>query len=140
MKVVEYDSFEDGVVTHIKGNIPFFKFENELKLVDDLNKLGIKKVFEEDADLSNMTKGNASINKAIHKANIDFNNEGIKAGAATAVGGLGATAGGCQFDYSFKVPIKEIDITFDKPYLFLVRDKNSGEVWFTGTVYEPVKK
>ena len=50
-------------------------------------------------------------------------------------GGLGA--GG--FDYSFDVPIEEIDLTFDKPYMFIIRDKNSGEVWFTGTVYEPLE-
>ena len=27
-----------------------------------------------------------------------------------------------------------------KPYLYLIRDKASGEVWFTGTVYNPTTK
>ena len=35
-------------------------------------------------------------------------------------------------------PIEEIDLTFDKPYMFIVRDKETGEVWFVGTVYEPL--
>ena len=34
--------------------------------------------------------------------------------------------------------VKEIDLTFDKPYMFIVRDVKTGEVWFTGTVYEPL--
>lgn len=24
-------------------------------------------------------------------------------------------------------------------YLFIIRDKSTGEVWFTGTVYEPIE-
>ena len=76
------------------------------------------------------------INVAIHKADIDFSNDGIKAAAVSAVGGAGA-AGPEYFDYSWDVPVEEIDLTFDKPFLFLIRDKLTGEVWFTGTVYNP---
>ena len=36
------------------------------------------------------------------------------------------------------IPIEKIDLTFDKPYMFIIRDKESGEVWFAGTVYEPL--
>ena len=74
-----------------------------------------------------------------HKANIEFSNDGIKASAATAMGGFGA-AGGPYFEHLFKVPVKNIDVTFDKPYMYLIRDKATGEVWFTGTVYEPIVK
>ena len=73
----------------------------------------------------------------IHKANIEFSNDGIKASAATALGGAGAT--GCGFDHLYEVPVEEIDLTFDKPYMFIIRDKETGEVWFTGTVYEPME-
>ena len=38
----------------------------------------------------------------------------------------------------YDVPVEEIDLTFDKPYMFIIRDKESGEVWFAGTVYEPL--
>lgn len=37
----------------------------------------------------------------------------------------------------YEVPIEVIDITFNKSYMFLIRDTSTGEVWFTGTVYEP---
>ena len=36
--------------------------------------------------------------------------------------------------------IERIDITFDKPFIYLIRDKNTGEVWFMGSVYEPKTK
>ena len=32
-----------------------------------------------------------------------------------------------------------IDLDFDKPYMYIIRDKSTGEVWFAGTVYEPGK-
>ena len=48
-------------------------------------------------------------------------------------------AASCGYEHLFDVPVEEVNITFDKPYLFLIRDKNSGEVWFVGSVYEPTK-
>ena len=105
--------------------------------MNDLKQLGITDIFDIDkADLSGITSTEAFIDTALHKANIEFSNEGIKAAAATGMGGAGAA--GCWFTYDYEVPVKEVNLTFDKPFLFLIRDKNSGEVWFAGTVYEPI--
>jgi len=139
LKTITYDNFEDGVITDIVANIPVFKFGGKLNLVDDLQHIGITDIFSETkADLSNLSSDSAGlyISNAIHQTTIDFSNDGIKASAATAlVGGKGA--GSCSFYYDFEVPVKKIDLTFDNPYLFLIRDKDSGTIWFIGTVYEP---
>lgn len=135
------DNYKDGVVTKVYGSIPFFKYSYDMKgFKNNLKELGVTDVFNEDAaDLTNMvdlseTDDNAYIMDASHKADIDFSNNGIKAAAVTVVdGGMGATAGG--FDYKWEVPVEEIDLTFDKPFMFIIRDKASGEVWFTGAVY-----
>ena len=138
IKPIAFDSFKDGVITDIHGYIPMFKFDYKLDLVNDLNTLGIKDVFDSNkANLSNLTTDKAYIGGAKHKATIDFSNDGIKAGAFTAGGGAGA--GGCGYDYQFKVPVEDIDLTFDKPYMFIIRDKDTNEVWFAGTVYEPTE-
>ena len=137
LKSIKLENFKEGVITEVHGYIPMFEFDYQLDLIDDLNKLGITNVFNEKADLSNLTSGNAIINDVSHKASIEFSNEGIKAAAATELEGNGA--GICGFDYLYDVPVEKIDLTFDNPYLFIVRDKNTGEVWFTGTVYEPVE-
>ena len=114
-----------------------FYVDYELNLMDDLKNLGIVDVFDkEKSNLTNITKEKAYINKTIHKSNIEFSNQGIKASAATLAGGAGAA--GCSFEYKYEVPVKEIDLTFDKPYIFLIRDKNTHEVWFIGSVYEPI--
>ena len=131
-----YWVFKEGVLTKIYGYIPKFNFEYNLDLMEDLKKQGITNVFDsQKADLSNMVDGDAYISSALHKANIEFTQDGIKAAAVTFIGGAGA---GSPFDYEFEVPVEEIDITFDKPYMFLIRDKENGETWFMGTVYEPL--
>ena len=30
-----------------------------------------------------------------------------------------------------------VDINIDNPFMYLIRDKANGEVWFVGTVYTP---
>ena len=141
LKTMKKENFKDGVVTLVQGYIPMFDYDDELKLMEDLQKLGIKDVFDiNKADLSGMlTKDNKEyISSASHKAKIEFSNDGIRAAAVTAMGGAGAAGGG--FDYFFEIPIEKIDITFDKPFMYIIRDKATGEVWFTGSVYEPKLK
>ena len=139
LKELKLESFKDGVVTKIVGTIPVFKFDYDLDLLNDLKSLGIKDVFDQEkADLSAMLKDSKDqfIFKAGHKATIDFSNTGIKAAAVTMLGGMGGTSG--AFDYFFDVPVETIDVTFDKPFMFLIRDSKTNEVWFVGTVYEPL--
>lgn len=140
LKEIKLENFTPGKVTKITGYIPLFKFDYELNLTDDLKKLGITDVFDESkADLSNLTNDtNAYISEASHKSTIEFSNDGIKASAVTEVGGLGNASAG--FEHLYEVPVEIIDMTFDKPYMFLIRDKSTGEIWFAGRVYEPINK
>ncbi len=137
LKSLKLENFDDGYLTYIHGKIPKFKFEYDLNLKEDMEKLGVTDIFVQGkANLKELTTDESQyIETAKHKANIEFTEEGIKAAATTVLGGGGG--GGEGYDYKFDIPIKEIDITFDKPYMFVIRDKKTGEVWFTGTVYEP---
>ena len=140
LKEIKLENFEDRKITKIVGSIPLFNYHYDLNLIEDLKMLGIKDAFsKEEADLSKIvSKEKMYIDKAMHKANIEFSNEGIKAAAATGLGGLGST--GYGFEHLYEVPVVTIDLTFDKPYLFLIREKESGEVWFVGKVVQPTEK
>lgn len=139
LKEIKAENFKDGVVTDLEGGIPLFKYDYELDLMKDLKSLGISNIFDEKtADLSKMTsEKTAYIGTAKHKATIDFSNDGIKAAAVTAIGGMGAA--GCYFTYNYDVPVEKVDLMFDKPYIYFIMDKSSKEVWFTGTVYNPTQ-
>ncbi len=137
LKELKKENFEDGYITKITGYIPKFKYEYSLDLEKDLNALGVIDIFDPSkADLSKIAERGLYIGQALHKSNIEFSQYGIKASAVTAIGGKGNTYSGCYYiEQDYK--LKEIDITFNKPYLYIIRDKDSGEVWFTGEVYEP---
>ena len=138
LKSIKLENFKKDVITEIKGYIPLFNFDYELNFIKDLKSMGVTDVFDsEKADLLNLSTNKSHISKALHKATIEFSNEGIKAAAVTLEGGRGG--GDCGYDYLFVPPVEKIDLTFDKPFMFLILDKNTEEVWFTGRVYEPSK-
>lgn len=136
LKEIKEENFTDGVITQIKGRIPVFKYDYGFdNLIPDMEKIGISEIFSEDADLSGMFEnGGDYIDLFTQKSDIEFSNLGIRAAAATAIGGKGS---GTPYDYSWDVPIETIDLTFDKPFIYLIRDKDTGEIWFTGAIYEP---
>lgn len=140
LKELKSENFKQGVVTKITGEIPRFSFDYQLDLRNCLNNLGVTDVFDsERADLSSMIEGqSAYIDQAFHSANIAFSHEGIKAAATTFYGGAAAAGDPfIPFSYHFDVPVEEIDLSFNRPYLFFILDKDSGEIWFSGAVYEP---
>ena len=130
---IEYNNFEEGYITYIHGRIPLFKYNYDLELTDNLKKLNIQDVFSySKSDLSNIFKTNVYLDNIKNSTEISFTNDGIKASSITSAYGYGA--GDCGFDYLFEVPVKEIDMTIDKPFIYLIRDKNTKEVWFIGSV------
>jgi len=117
---------KDGV--NIK--IPKFKFSYDLNLKEDLINLRIKDTFDgSKANFSKMAESALFVSEALHKADIEFTEKGVKAAAVTIFAML--DGGG--------MPIEShpVDIIIDKPFMFIVRDKNTKDIWFTGTLYEP---
>ena len=110
--------------------IPRFSFEYNLKLKEDLKKLGIIDAFDINlADFSNMADEKLFVSDALHKANIDFTEKGIKAAAVTAMI--------LQNTAIIEEPTSPEVIKIDKPFMYFLQDKNTKEIWFVGTVYEP---
>ena len=60
-----------------------------------------------------------------------FSEEGIKAAAATGIVMVEKS--------SAMIPMYDeyVRLTFDKPFMYVIRDKANGEIMFIGTVYEP---
>lgn len=111
-------------------SIPRFSFDYKLSLEEDLKKLGITDAFDSNlADFSNMSKSHLWVGGALHKANTDFTEKGIKAAAVTVIY---MTDGMVLEDKN-----KPIEIKIDKPFMYLIIDKKKNEIWFVGTVYEP---
>lgn len=103
-------------------SVPKFKIEYSADLKDMLNQLGILKAFDETAEFENMfNSGNMWITDVIHKTYIDVDEKGTEAAAVTSVGMAGSAA-----------PPEPIEIKFNKPFTFVIKDNISGEILFMG--------
>jgi serine protease inhibitor len=116
-------------VRAVDFTMPKFKIETRADLGDHLARLGMKAAFGPAADFSGITgKQDLKISFVIHQANIDVDENGTEAAAATAVG----------FDTSGGGP-EPLVIRADTPFLFALRDVPTGAILFLGSVADPSK-
>ena len=107
--------------------LPKFTFEWEVGLNLALSTLGMPIAFTSDADFSGMNGiGGLFIQAVIHKAFVAVDEAGTEAAAATAVI-IGETS----------APDEPIVVTIDRPFVFLIRDIETGTILFLGRVVDP---
>ncbi len=114
--------------TRVALAMPKFEFESEFSLKDALADMGMPIAFSpSDADFSGMT-GNRDlfISEVVHKAFVSVDEAGTEAAAATAVI-MSLTA----------VPEPPVEVTIDRPFIFLIRDIKTGAILFVGRVLNP---
>ena len=79
------------------------------------------------ADFSGMTaQERLYIGAVVHQANIDVDEKGTETAAATAVEMVAAGA-----------PAEPVEITVDRPFIFALRDLDTGAILFLGRITEP---
>jgi serpin B len=112
-------------------HLPRFAVESKVDLAATLAAMGMPSSFAPDAaDFSGITTAERLyISAVIHQANIDVDEKGTTAAAATAIV-MRATA----------VPGEPVRLTVDRPFLFAVRDVPTGTVLFLGRVTDPSVK
>lgn len=107
--------------------IPKFTFNTKALLNETLASMGMPTAFDRDADFSGMD-GTQSlfIQKVIHQAFVDVNEEGTEAAAATGVSmGLKSIA------------LPPLIFRADHPFIFIIQDKINGNILFLGRVSNP---
>jgi serpin B len=62
----------------------------------------------------------------VHKAFVAVDEEGTEAAAATAVM-VGTTS----------MPVIDVQLTIDRPFIFIIRDTQTGSILFMGQVVNP---
>lgn len=118
----EYPMMMDGAPVSIW--LPKFKLTSTLELEDTLSAMGMPQAFS-DADFSGMNgQKDLAISQVIHKAFVEVNEQGTEAAAATAV--VAITRGGTQ------------NCRIDRPFIFLIRDRESESILFLGRVVNPL--
>jgi serpin B len=110
-------------------SIPKFKLTSQFSLASVLKAMGMTDAFSINANFSGMNgKRDLAISAVIHKAYVDVNEEGTEAVAAT-IGSMRLTSMGP----GPRPPV----FRADHPFLFLIRDNQSGSILFIGRLMNP---
>ncbi|MHB0924182.1 MAG: serpin family protein [Bellilinea sp.] len=116
-------------VQRLDLSMPKFKIESSFGLAATLAAMGMPDAFDVNkADFTGMTgKPDLHITDVVHKAFVNVDEEGTEAAAATGViMGLKSMPTG-----------EPIRVEVDHPFLFLIRDAETGAVLFMGRVVQP---
>ncbi|MBS7611901.1 serpin family protein [Candidatus Bathyarchaeota archaeon] len=108
--------------------LPKFKIDAKYFLKNALSAMGMPTIFSPGkADLSGMS-GNRElfVGFVIHQAHIEVNEEGTEAAAATAVG------------VELTAITPRTVFRADHPFIFIVQQKNTGNILFLGRVVNPL--
>jgi len=104
--------------------MPQFTFESGFQLKRALSAMGMPQPFTSAADFSGMDGSQTLfIGDVYHKAFVAVDEEGTEAAAATAV--------------TMRRSMATAQVTVDRPFVFLIRDMESGAILFLGQVTDP---
>ncbi len=118
-----------GSELEINLSLPKYTYDYTYNdFTNDLKSLGIKEAFTENANFEKMLE-KAFISQAIHKTHIELSESGTKAAAVTAL----VMDKNAAYYMDEK---QQINITFDKPFIYIIKDKNNDNIWFFGTIYK----
>ena len=123
---------EGLVPTQVALTMPKFEFESDFGLRDTLGAMGMPVAFissfgpctPEMANFSGMTGTcDLFIKEVVHKAFVSVDEAGTEAAAATAV--------------VLGIESLPLSVTIDRPFVFLIRDIETGAILFVGRVADP---
>jgi serpin B len=122
----------ESVLVNLEGqqvtlSMPRFEFESEVGLTQVLQAMGMPTAFDTGADFSGMDgTRDLFISDVLHKAFVSVDEAGTEAAAATAV-----------IMERGMAPQSPVEMKVDRPFIFLIRDLQTGAVLFVGRVMNP---
>jgi serpin B len=122
----------DGIIASLASKrvaltMPKYEFTSDFSLKKALSAMGMPVAFTDGADFSGMDgKRDLYISDVIHKAFVSVDEVGTEAAAATAV-----------IMTTTSLPLNVVDMTINRPFIFLIRDIQTGAILFLGHVTNP---
>lgn len=119
----------DLVKQRVDVFFPKFKFDSKYFLAETLNRMGMPTAFSTAADFSGIDGSKSlSLQKIIHQAIVEVNEEGTEAAAATGIS-VGLTS----------LPPQTKVFRADHPFIFFIQDRENGSILFMGRVSNPLQ-
>ncbi|CAL1283563.1 unnamed protein product [Larinioides sclopetarius] len=109
----------------VRVSLPRFRIEYSKSMKETFQELGMRKAFEEGADLSGISdQADLSVSDVVHKAVVEVNEEGTVAAAATAM------------KIQCRRMVIEPEFIVNHPFLFTIYDTRNNANLFMGRISE----
>lgn len=109
--------------------MPRFTLKQNFSLIDALKQQGMHLAFDMyNADFDRMVGGGGYLSEVQQFTYVEVHEEGTEAAAVTKV---------VATPLASSEPLKTLDMVVDHPFLFLIRDQDTGQILFMGTVTDP---
>ncbi len=119
---------ESMEMERVEVGFPKFTYEANYMMANDLKDMGMPTAFSPDADFTGMSPtGELFIDEVIHKTYIEVTEAGTEAAAATVVMMRAVSI--------IEEPPKQF--TADRPFIFIIQQKDSGNILFMGKLSDP---
>lgn len=103
----------------VEVKLPRFKVQNTYEMKEILTSMGMIQAFTDEADFSGISNLRLFISRVIHSTYCEVNEEGTEAAAVTII----------EFELT-SMPINPIIFNANRPFLFFIREKNTGVILF----------
>ena len=108
--------------------MPTFHFQFEANLRQQIEQMGIRKVFEDVGSIIKIPKSH--LTEVSQKTDIQVDKEGIRASAESVVGAVYGGIGNGQNAFHMEL---------NRPFIFLIRDRTTNALLFLGVVADPTQ-
>ncbi|MGW5052336.1 serpin family protein [Actinokineospora sp. NPDC004072] len=112
--------------TQVQLFLPRLKVRTQAELTEALTSLGVHTVFTREADLGGISPDWLAVQAVIHESVLKVDEQGFEGAAATAV-----------MLRLMSLPPEPVVVTADRPFLFVVRHRETGVVYFVARVTDP---
>ncbi|MBR5204794.1 MAG: serpin family protein [Bacteroidaceae bacterium] len=121
-----YENWEEWekrrISKELKVKLPRFEINYEKDLTENIQALGVKEAFKENADFSSMSSENFHLNLLTQFASIKVNEEGTEATTSTIIGS------------DTNIAPNNSNFYVNRPFAFMIKEKSTGTILFMGKV------
>merc|ERR1712227_20105 len=119
----------DEFIEDVFLKMPTFKIKTDMDAAEPLRKLGVRRVFNQDAELEGISSAPISVSRIKHTSLVEVTKEGTEGAAATGVEiALFSAAFG-----------EQKDVVVDRPFIFIVQDKKNHIPVLVGKITDPTQ-
>ncbi|ODS83299.1 MAG: proteinase inhibitor I4 serpin [Cytophagaceae bacterium SCN 52-12] len=124
----KWDAIQSGMsVSGLKVGLPKFTLDYEIKLNDILSRMGMSRAFSSSAQFGAISDAALQVGFVKQNTFLGIDEEGTEAAAVTTIGMVLTSAG----------PGTPRTVIADRPFFFVISEKTSNTVLFTGRIMNP---